>query len=243
MPQDPFPLPPGDAEEPDSSGLPAAAETGPEDDWAGPADDDPGMGQGLYMCLPAGQVTLAGFAQGGQADTMAPSPLLATIIDTVTGEDGAGLAGCSDDQLLGIISAARRMQARAACTELAATAEYAARHDGKKPADEFAPVELSFELHLTPLSAKEQMDYAAAVAGRLPVPLGHQARTTGLGCRRCAVPVRVLCGGVRGRWTGLNVDDDQLGVDSGDVGVIRGKDSVASLGCGQGHVHVDDVWM
>ena len=35
------------------------------------------------------------------------------IVDTVTGQDGAGLAGCSDDQLVGIISAARRMQSRA----------------------------------------------------------------------------------------------------------------------------------
>jgi len=37
------------------------------------------------------------------------------------------------------------------------------------------------------------------------------------------------------------VDDDQSGVDSGDVGVIRGEDSVASLGRGQSHVHVGNV--
>jgi hypothetical protein len=37
---------------------------------------------------------------------MAPGALLATVVDTVTGEDGSGLAGCSDDQLTGIISAA-----------------------------------------------------------------------------------------------------------------------------------------
>ena len=75
-------------------------------------------------------MTLEGFAQGGQADTMAPGPLLAAIVDAVTGEDGAGLAGCSDDQLMGIISAARRMEARAAWTLLAAVGEFAARHDG-----------------------------------------------------------------------------------------------------------------
>ena len=41
MPQDPFPLPPGDAEEPGSSPLPPEAEgTGPDDGWEG-------MGQGL----------------------------------------------------------------------------------------------------------------------------------------------------------------------------------------------------
>lgn len=38
---------------------------------------------------------------------MPPGPLLAAVVDTVTREDGSGLAGCSDDQLLGIISAAR----------------------------------------------------------------------------------------------------------------------------------------
>ena len=168
MPQHPFPDPGPGGEEPDSSPLPPAAEEdGPEgerEDWDGPAE------QGLYVCLPAGQVTLAGFCQGGEADTMTPGPLLAGIVDTVTGPDGQGLAGCSDDQLLGIISAARRLAARAAWTELAATAAYAARHAGSRAADEFAPVELGFELNLSPQSAAEQMHYASAVARRLPGP-------------------------------------------------------------------------
>ena len=156
MPQHPFPDPGPDSEEPDRSPLPPVAE------GDGPA------GQGLYLCLPPEQLTLAGFAQNGEADTMAPGPLLATVVHTVTGEDGAGLGGCSDDQLLGIISAARRMEARSAWTLLAATAEYAARHAGSRPADEFAPVELGYELHLTPQSAAGQMHYADAVARRLP---------------------------------------------------------------------------
>jgi hypothetical protein len=164
--QGPFPEPGPDGEEPDGSPLPpAAAGSGPEE---GPDEDGPGLGQGLYVCLPAGQVTLAGFAQNGEADTMAPGPLLATIVDTVTGRDGAGLGGCSDDQLMGIISAARRMAARAEWTSMAAIAEYAARRSGSRPADEFAADELAFELHLTPLSAGEQMDYAGTVAARLP---------------------------------------------------------------------------
>ena len=157
MPQDPFPLPPGDAEEPGSSPLP------PE-----PEGDGEDLGQGLYVCLPPEQVTLAGFAQGGKADTMAPGPLLATIVHTVTGQDGAGLAGCSDDQLMGIISAARRMTARAEWTQLAAIAEFARRRDGSRPADEFAADELAFELHLTQPSAAAQMEYSSTVATRLP---------------------------------------------------------------------------
>ena len=156
MPQHPSPDPGPDSEEPDRSPLPPAAE------------EDGQAEQGLYLCLPPEQLTLAGFAQNGEADTMAPGPLLATVVHTVTGEDGAGLGGCSDDQLLGIISAARRMEARSAWTLLAATAEYAARHAGSRPADEFAPVELGYELHLTPQSAAGQMHYAAEVAQRLP---------------------------------------------------------------------------
>ena len=42
------------------------------------------------MCLPPEQLTLAGFAQNGETDTMAPGPLLATIVDTVAGPDGGG---------------------------------------------------------------------------------------------------------------------------------------------------------
>ena len=163
----PFPDPGYDGEEPASSPLPPAAEdgAGPDTDWDDPAE---GLGQGLYVCLPAGQVTLAGFAQNGEADTMAPGPLLAAVVDTVTGPDGAGLGGCSDDQLVGIISAARRMESRAAWTQMAAVKEFAARHAGSRPGDEFAPEELAFELHLTPQSAAGQMDYASAVAARLP---------------------------------------------------------------------------
>jgi hypothetical protein len=162
MPQDPFPDPPGDAGEPDGWPLPPAAEgDGPEDGW-----ED--VGQGLYVTLPAEQVTLPGFAQGGASDTMAPGPLLAAIVGAVTGEDGAGVAGLSDDQLMGIIAAARRLESRAAWTLMAAVAEFAARHPGTSLEDQFAADELAAELHLTPLSAAGQMDYSSQVAGRLP---------------------------------------------------------------------------
>jgi hypothetical protein len=166
MPQDPFPDPGPDGEEPDGFPLPPAAEEdGPEGEW----EDWDGLAeQGLYLCLPAEQVTLAGFAQGGEADTMTPGPLLATVVHTVTGQDGAGLAGCSDDQLMGIISASQRMESNAAWTRLAAIAEFAARHPGASLEDEFAADELACELHLTPLSAAQQMDYADTVARRLP---------------------------------------------------------------------------
>jgi len=162
MSRDPFPTLPGDAGEPDGWPLPVAGEDGPEDGWEGPA------GQGLFVTLPAEQVSLPGFAQGGASDAMAPGPLLAAVVGAVTGEDGAGVAGLSDDQLMGIIAAARRLESRAAWTLLAAVAEFAARHRGASLEDQFAADELAAELHLTPLSAAGQMEYASQVAGRLP---------------------------------------------------------------------------
>ena len=157
MVQDPFPDPGPD-------------DPGPDDAEPGgfpPAEDGPGPEQGLYVTLPAEQLTLSGFAQGGEADTMAPGALLATVVDTVTGEDGAGLAGCSDDQLLGIISAARRLESRSAWTLMAAVGEFA-RRAGTGLEGEFAADELACELRLSQQSAAGQMDFAAQVARRLP---------------------------------------------------------------------------
>ena len=125
------------------------------------------MPQGLYVTLPAEQLTLSGFGQGGASDTMAPGPLLSTVVHTVTGEDGSGLAGCSDDQLLGIISAARRMESRSAWTLMAAVGEFA-RRAGTGLEGEFAADELASELHMSQQSAAGQMDFASSVAKRLP---------------------------------------------------------------------------
>src|SRR5579863_7114209 len=143
---------------------------GPDDAEPGgfpPDGDAPGPEQGLYITLPPEHLTLAGFSQGGASDTMAPGPLLATVVHTVTGEDGSGLAGCSDDQLLGIISAARRQQSRDEWTVLAAIGEFARRAGGGVEG-EFAADELAFELHMSQPSAAGQMDRATEVPKRLP---------------------------------------------------------------------------
>jgi hypothetical protein len=131
-----------------------------------PPDGD-GPEQGLYITLPAQHLTLSGFCQGSAADTMAPGALLATVVETVTGQDGSGLAGCSDDQLLGIISAARRLESRAAWTLMTAIVEFA-RRAGTGVEGEFAADELASELHMTQPSAAGQMDFASTVATRLP---------------------------------------------------------------------------
>ena len=153
MPQATFPDPGPDDAEP--GGFP-------------PADEDaPGPEQGLYITLPAEHLDLDGFNQGGAADTMAPGPLLATVVHTVTGQDGSGLAGCSDDQLMGIISAAWRQQSRDAWTLMAAIGEFA-RRAGTGVEGEFAADELASELHMSQQSAAGQMDFATEVARRLP---------------------------------------------------------------------------
>src|SRR5436189_6438031 len=81
-------------DEPPGSGLP-----GEQD-----ADGWDGARQGLYVTLPAEELTLEGFAADGRADTMAPGPLLAMVLGAVAGQDGEGLAGLSDDQLVGFVS-------------------------------------------------------------------------------------------------------------------------------------------
>jgi hypothetical protein len=141
-------------DEPSGSGPPG-------DGW----DGDEGIPQGLYVTLPAEELSLEGFAQGGQVDTMEPGPLLGVVLDAVAGENGAGLAGLSDDQLVGFLSGSRRMASRLEWARMAALAEFAARprrHD-------FAADEVAAAFGLTWLSAAGEIEYARIVARRLPV--------------------------------------------------------------------------
>jgi len=157
-----------DGEEPDSSRRLPVGGNEPEDGFPVPE-------QGLFVCLPAEELTLDGFAQDGRSDTMAPGPLLATVLEAVTGEDGSGLAALADDQLIGVLSGIRRMEARAAWGQLAVLAELARRRPATEPGDsgqygfsDFAPDEVADELRLSVQSATGQIMYAVAVADRLP---------------------------------------------------------------------------
>jgi Domain of unknown function (DUF222) len=145
-------------EEPEGSGLPG--DQG-EDGW----DAEEGTPQGLYVTLPAEELSLEGFAQDGRADTMAPGPLLATVLDAVAGEDGAGLAGMADDQLIGFLSGARRMASRLEWARMAALAEFASR----PRRDDFAADEVAAAFRLAWLSAAGEIQYSQLVAKRLPV--------------------------------------------------------------------------
>jgi hypothetical protein len=73
----------GPDEEPDDFPLPG-------EEWDGPEQCLPEQyvpEQGLFVCLPAEELTLEGFAEDGRADTMEPGPLLATVVGAVTGDD------------------------------------------------------------------------------------------------------------------------------------------------------------
>jgi Domain of unknown function (DUF222) len=153
MHQDPFPSP-DDGEEPDDS-VP------PED------EDGPGQ-QGLFLSLPAGHFDPDQFAHDGPAKDMEPGALMATIMDAISGEGGSGFPGLSEDQLVGIINAGRRMESWSAWFTMAAIGEFTRRHAGKGGRHEFAADELADELNLTWQSAAGQMDYACTVADRLP---------------------------------------------------------------------------
>ena len=70
-------------DEPQGSGLPGSG-------WS----QDEGAPQGLYVTLPAEDLTLEGFAEDGRADTMVPGPLLAMILGAVAGRTAKGWRGC-----------------------------------------------------------------------------------------------------------------------------------------------------
>ena len=186
MRPNPFSDPGDDSQEPDSS-LP-------------PAEPD-ATRQGLFLCLPAGSLDTDRFAQSGPAADMPPDPLLATVIDTVTGEDGKGLAGLSDDQLIGVIAAGRRLESRAAWYVMAAVREFAARNSGDGCVEEFAADQLSHELRVTVTSAAAQMDYAQTVARRLPATFAALAagRLHPVHVRIIEDETRVLSRGGRGQ--------------------------------------------
>jgi hypothetical protein len=128
-------------------------------------DGEEGAQQGLYVTLPAEELTLEGFAGDGRADTMAPGPLLAMVLGAVAGEDGEGLAGLSDDQLIGFLSGTRRMESRMAWAKMAALAEFASRPRRQG----FAADEVASAFNVTWLSAAGEIDYARTVVRRLPV--------------------------------------------------------------------------
>src|ERR1700734_3546410 len=132
-PEGPAPLPGaenGSQDTPEPAPGPAGSGPGsggppPGDGWEAPPEEP---AQGLYICLPAEQGDLAGFADGTAERPIAPGPLLAEVVTAVTGGDRAGLAQVSEDCLFSVLSAGRRMASWGTWLELAAMHELAVRH-------------------------------------------------------------------------------------------------------------------
>ncbi len=107
---------------------------------------------------------------------MRPGPLLAVLTEQAA-EDPAGLG---DDELLGMVSAARRLANRAQYLELAGIAEFTRRRAAQYAASvagkarpgrrdgEFADDELGMELVMNRRAAGDRMDLAHELATRLP---------------------------------------------------------------------------
>jgi hypothetical protein len=101
----------------------------------------------------------------------APGPGLAQAL-AAAGGDGAGLGSLSDSELVEMITGGRQMSSWSAWVELAAMAEYAARHPAPKgdpgPFARGAADEVGFAARMTWTSAADRMAFAASAATRLP---------------------------------------------------------------------------
>jgi Domain of unknown function (DUF222) len=120
----------------------------------------------------------AGFGQGRCLDTAVPETGLAQLADEASGENRT-FAGATDDQLLGLLSARARLEARQAWERLMAVAEFIRRRPrpgctlegpGRMPRvwDGTAAGELRAQLHLTPAQADALLDLAHDLVAKLP---------------------------------------------------------------------------
>ncbi|HEX8008219.1 MAG TPA: DUF222 domain-containing protein [Trebonia sp.] len=127
-----------------------------------------------------------GFAQDQAADVLPPGPVLGAL----TSQAVEDMASLGDDELLGVILAARRLQARDEYLELAAVAEYNRRSEeayeaskarGDKPRHrdgEFAAEELGAELNCSHYAAGKRMELADDLSSRLSCTFAGMAAGT-----------------------------------------------------------------
>jgi hypothetical protein len=118
----------------------------------------------------------SGFGRDEVATALRPGPLLWALAE----QAAAAPAALTGHELLAMVSAARRLAARAEYLELTAVAEFtrraraacdAAAAAGDRPgrrAGEFAVTELAFELTASDHAAADRMELAADLATRLP---------------------------------------------------------------------------
>src|SRR5215475_7595948 len=118
-----------------------------------------------------------GFAAGGVADELPPGPALAGLAGDAW---AAGLGRLSDDELIGVLRAARRLASWSAALELAAVTDLAARREaeaagtGSCAPGEHIGDEIAAALTLTARAADHLLDLATALR-RLPVTMAALA--------------------------------------------------------------------
>jgi hypothetical protein len=114
-----------------------------------------------------------GFAAGGVADELPPGPVLAGLAGDAW---AAGLGRLSDDELIGVLRAARRLASWSAALELAAVTDLAARREaeaagtGSCAPGEHIGDEIAAALTLTARAADVLLDLATALR-RLPATM------------------------------------------------------------------------
>ncbi len=111
-----------------------------------------------------------GFAAGGMADDLPPGPVLAGL---TADRHAAGLGRLTDDELIGVLRAARRLASWSASLELAAVSDLMRRRIDQEAAGqagmaEHADAEIAAALTLTGRAAGGLLDLAMAL-DRLPL--------------------------------------------------------------------------
>jgi uncharacterized protein DUF222 len=175
--------PPTETVPPAAGTVTPAAGAVPEDDW----DPEAAIGA-LVAAADAGEwdlppdwlagddpLPLAGFCHGAAADVMGPGPALAALVHAATRDEQA-LAGLDEDQLVGVIAAARRIESRMAWAAMTTMRELTARRrDGKDQVtcgrtqvSATAADQVAMELRQSWQSVVGQIAYACEVAARLP---------------------------------------------------------------------------
>ena len=166
---------PSDPEEDDSDGAGFGPDTSPPEGWELMTDaerqqllepDPPPAGpEVLEAVTHRDGGDGRGFGAGGGLDRMEPGGRLATVTDQIWDD---GLGRLPDDELIGLMTAQRRLASRAAAGELATIAELAARRSGRggRPG-EHVEGEVAAALTLTGRAAGLRVAVAEGLA-RLP---------------------------------------------------------------------------
>jgi hypothetical protein len=124
-----------------------------------------------------------GFGQGGDADLLPPGPVLVGLTD----QAACALGDLSDNELIGVLRAARRQQAREEHKQVLAMAEFGRRREaefeearrlgipvGCSPGG-FPGEELAIELVVTRGEAANRIENAQGLVSRLPATLAGMA--------------------------------------------------------------------